>query len=240
VATTKLKMKVLKEIDSNIWVAEQPLKYLGIDVGTRMTVIRSKNDQLSIISPIKINDVIKKQLDEIGIVTNIIAPNLFHYLFASDCKNLFPSATFWADLDLKKKKPELPVDQNFDYKGGKINDHIEYIFFDGFKTITLNGFSPLNEFIFYHGLSKTLILTDTAFNFDESFSFSTKLVAKLIGGYNNLSPSLLEKIATTDKHKIKNTLQKILDWDFDRIIMAHGSIIESNGKEQFIKGFASF
>lgn len=231
---------MLKEIDSNIWVAEQPLKYLGIDVGTRMTVIRSKNNQLSIISPIKINDAIKKQLDEIGIVTNIIAPNLFHYLFAFNCKNLFPTSTFWADLDLKKKKPELPIDKTFDYEGGNLDDHLKYTFFDGFKTITLNGFSPLNEFIFYHVLSKTLILTDTAFNFDENFSFSTKLVFRLIGGYNNLSPSLLEKVATTDKNKIKNTLQKILNWDFDRIIMAHGSIIESNGKEQFIKGFENF
>lgn len=231
---------MLKQIGSDIWVAEQPLKYFGINVGTRMTVIRSENEQLFIISPIKIDAVIKKQLDEIGIVANIIAPNLFHYLFASDCKNLFPRATFWADLDLKKKKPDLAIDKTFDYEGGNLDDHLKYIFFDGFKTITLNGFSPLNEFIFYHVLSKTLILTDTAFNFDDSFSFSTKLVAKLIGGYNNLSPSLLEKIATTDKNKIKNTLRKILDWDFDRIIMAHGSIIESNGKQQFIKGFENF
>lgn len=231
---------MLRQIDSDIWVAEQPLKYGAIDVGTRMTVIRSNNDQLSIISPIKINDAIKKQLDEIGIVTNIIAPNLFHYLFASDCKNLFPDATFWADLGLKKKKPDLPIDKTFDYKGGDLSDHLKYIFFDGFKTITLNGFSPLNEFIFYHVLSRTLILTDTAFNFDDSFSFSTKLVAKLIGSYNNLSSSLLERIATTDKNKIKNTLQKILDWDFDRVIMAHGSIVDSHGKEKLIQGFENF
>ncbi|WP_324281678.1 DUF4336 domain-containing protein [Cyanobacterium aponinum UTEX 3221] len=231
---------MLKQIDSDIWVAEQPLKYLGINVGTRMTVIRSNSDQLSIISPIQINDAIKKQLETIGVVTNIIAPNLFHYLFASDCKNLFPYATFWADLDLKKKKPDLPIDKTFDYQGGNLNDHLKYMFFDGFKTITLNGFSRLNEFIFYHPTSRTLILTDIAFNFDKSFSFSTKLVSRLIGGYNNLSPSLLEKIATTNKNKIKSILHEILDWDFDRVIMAHGSIIESNGKEKLIKGFENF
>jgi hypothetical protein len=231
---------MLKQIDSDIWVAKQPLQYFGLNIGTRMTVIRLANNELVVISPIPVNETIKTQLNEIGIVKNIISPNLFHYLFASDFKNLYSTATFWAGSGLKIKKPNLPIDKNLNDKGGIFGNELEYIFFDGMKTITLSGFDSLNEYIFFHSVSQTLILTDTAFNFDDSFPTVTKLVAKIIGGYNNLSPSLLEKIATTEKDKVKKSVEKVLHWDFKRVIMAHGSIIESNGKEKFKQGYEKF
>ena len=76
--------------------------------------------------------------------------------------------------------------------------------FDGFKVLDLSGPAILNEFVFFHRKSGTLILTDTAFHFDESFSLKTRLAARFLGVYGKLSPSLLEKLATTDKEKVKN------------------------------------
>ena len=58
----------MREIDQDIWVAEQPLQYFGLSVGTRMTVIRLKNRELVVISPIKVNDTIIRQVQEIGTV----------------------------------------------------------------------------------------------------------------------------------------------------------------------------
>lgn len=46
---------MLKEVDTNIWVAEQRLKYWGLEVGTKMTVIRLKNGEIVVISPIKVD-----------------------------------------------------------------------------------------------------------------------------------------------------------------------------------------
>ena len=34
------------KVDTNIWVAKQNLKYWGLEVGTRMTVIRLENGEL--------------------------------------------------------------------------------------------------------------------------------------------------------------------------------------------------
>ncbi len=231
---------MLTKIDSNIWIAQQQLKYLGLEVGTKMTIIRLENDELVVISPIQINDTIQTQLNEIGLVKHIIAPNLFHYLFVSDWKKLFPNAMVWASPDLKAKKPNISIDKNLNYQGGKFNNSLEYLFFDGFKTTTFNGFELLNEFVFFHSLTKTLILTDTAFNIDDSFSPFIQFVARITGDFNHLKPSLLEKIATSDKQKVKTSVTKILEWDFERVIMAHGSIIESNGKQKFKQGYEQF
>ncbi|MBW4663150.1 MAG: DUF4336 domain-containing protein [Chroococcus sp. CMT-3BRIN-NPC107] len=230
---------MLKEIDTDIWVVDAPFKYFGLSVGTRMTVIRL-NNRLAVISPIQLDDGTSQQLNKLGTVNHIIAPNVYHYLFAADFKALYPKATFWATSALKAKKPKLPIDRIIDSDTDNFLSNLQCILFDGLKTIDFNGFNLLNELVFFHPKSRTLILTDTAFNFDDSYPFVTQFVARVIGTYKQLSPSLLEKVASTEKAKIQQAVQKILAWDFDRVIMAHGSIIESQGKQTFKAGYESF
>lgn len=231
---------MLKEIDKNIWVDEQPLRYFGLSVGTRMTVIRLTNGELVVISPIQADNTTIQQLNEIGDVSYIIAPNLYHYLFVSDFKRLYPKAKLWAAAGLEFKRPEIPVDRVRKDDGESFGEEIKYLLFDGFKTFVLSEPCPLNESVFFHPESHTLVLTDTAFHFDESFPWITQLAAKVIGGYKKLSPSLLERFATQDKQKVKQSVQKVLTWDFKRVIMAHGSIVENDAKRQFKEGYEWF
>jgi hypothetical protein len=231
---------MLRAIDQDLWIAEQPLRYLGLSVGTRMTVIRLPTQDLVVISPIQVDSATVSQIAEFGTVRHIIAPNRYHYLFASDFKKLYPNAIFWAAPGLEIKKPDLAIDQAIDRDPKSLWDGLEYVYFDGFRTISLTGFDSLNECVFFHPASHTLILTDTAFHFDESFPALTQFAARVIGGYKNLSPSILEKIATTEKEKVRISVEKVLDWDFERVIVAHGSIIEQNGKEQFKRGYEQF
>ncbi len=231
---------MLREIDRDIWVAEQPLRYLGLNIGTRMTVIRLASRELVVISPVQVSDAIVSQLGELGIVKHFIAPNLYHYLFAANFKTFYPNATFWATPGLEVKKPDLLIDQIIKGDANELWSGIEYIFFDGFRTLGLNGFDSLNECVFFHAASRTLILTDAAFHFDESFPILTQLATKVIGGYKSLSPSLLERVATTEKEKVKKSVKQVLGWDFERVIMAHGSIIEQQGKEKFKQGYEKY
>lgn len=83
-------------------------------------------------------------------------------------------------------------------------------------------------------------MTDTAFYFDETFPMTTKLVSKIMGGYKKLRPSLLEQLATQEKEKVKQSVQKVLRWDFRRVIVAHGSIVEHDAKKQFKEGYEWF
>lgn len=231
---------MLREIDRDIWVAEQPLRYFGLSVGTRMTVIRLANHELVVISPIQVNDTIVSQLSELGTVSHIIAPNLYHYLFAADFKKLYPNAKFWAAPGLEAKKPDLAIDRTIQGEANSLWKGLEYIFFDGFRTLSLRGFDSLNECVFFHAASRTLILTDTAFHFDESFPSITQFASRAIGGYKNLSPSILERVATKDKEKVRTSVEQVLGWDFERVIVAHGSIIETQGKQKFKKGYEQF
>jgi hypothetical protein len=232
--------KMLRKIDESIWVAEQPLRYLGLSIGTRMTVIQLANLELVVISPIQMSDALVRHLNELGTVKHIIAPNLYHYLFAAKFKAIYTQATFWAAPGLALKNPDLPIDRGIRVGANNEWDDLECIFLDGFRTIGFGGFDLLNECVFSHSASRTLIVTDAAIHIDESFPLATQLATRVIGGYKSLGPSLLERIATTEKEKVRRSVEKILDWDFERVVMAHGSIIEQNGKNQFRQGYERF
>ncbi|MBW4510363.1 MAG: DUF4336 domain-containing protein [Scytonematopsis contorta HA4267-MV1] len=231
---------MLRQIDKNIWVAEQPLKYWGIEVGTRMTIIRLITNQLIVISPIQVDKATIDQLDEIGKVSYIIAPNLYHHLFVSEFKSLYPQAKLWVPPKFNLKKPNIPADKIIVEDKGNILEEVDYLLFDGFKIFDLSGPSILNEFVFFHRASQTLILTDTAFHFDDTFSFKTRLAAKFMGAYSKLSPSIFEKLAINEKEKVKKSAQKLLEWNFQRVIMAHGTIVERDGKKMLKEGYEQF
>jgi hypothetical protein len=231
---------MIRELDRDIWVAEQPLRYFGLNVGTRMTIIRLPQGELAVISPIRPTPEMVAQIGKLGEVGHIIAPNLYHYLFAEDFKKLYPQSIFWATSGLKLKKPNYSIDRTIEIDEGVLWDGLEPMFFDGFKTLDLRGFVPLNEWVFFHAATRTLILTDAAFNFDESFPALTQFAARLIGGYKTLSPSLLERVATTEKERVRRSVEKILSWDFERVIMAHGSIVEEKAKPKFKLGYEDF
>lgn len=230
----------LQQIAPNIWSAKQSQNYMGLNVGTRMTVIRLSNQKLAVISAIAPTAELKTELSQLGTMAHIIAPNLFHHLYAESFKACYPDATLWATAGLKEKKPNLPIDKTIQPGNGEWWNDLEAVFFEGLKTLGFNGFNAFNEWVFFHSASRTLILTDVAFHYDASFPFVEQLVARVLGCYKVLSPSLLERVATKDKASIRAAVEKVLVWDFDRVIMAHGRIIESGGKTMFSVGYERF
>ena len=228
---------MLKQIDRHLWVAEQPLKFLGLEVGTKMTVIKLSNGSLVVISPIEINSEIQQQLDTIGTVRYIIAPNLFHYLYLDRVQEIYPQAQTIAPLGLAAKQPDLKIDKVFTQDPIEFDSELEFVLFEGFRVLIPPKVKTVNEIVFYHPASKTLIITDSAFNFDRSFPFVTQLAARVLGSYQVLKPYLLDKIASQDKPKLKQSIDKILAWDFQRVIMAHGTIVEHEAKAQLSAGY---
>lgn len=51
---------------------------------------------------------------------------------------------------------------------------------------------------------------------------------------------MISPIQISEKDSVKQSAKKILDWNFERVIMAHGSIVEHNGKSQFKAGYEAF
>lgn len=229
-------MLFLAEIAPNLWTATQSMRFLGLEVGCRMTVVRLPNDDLVLISPLPLKPSDRARFAALGHVNHLIAPNRFHHLYFGTAQALYPRAQAWGVEGLALKRPDLRFDGTLD-RSGDFAGVLHYLPFRGFASITPKGIQTLHETVFWHQPSNTLILTDIAFNFDDTFPFRSRLAAQVLGSYQTLRPSRLEKWGSFDKEAVEQSIRQVLNWEFDRVIPGHGSIVETHGKTQLQAGY---
>ena len=82
---------------------------------------------------------------------------------------------------------------------------------------------------FRHRASRTLILTDWVFNVARPESLGSRFFFTLTGVLGGLSVSRLIRFLTRDKAAAQRSFGRILQWDFDRIVMAHGDVLDQGG-----------
>jgi hypothetical protein len=59
------------------------------------------------------------------------------------------------------------------------------------------------------------------------------LAMRLMGVHERFGAPRMWKHWVTDRAAFTRSIDHILSWDFDRIVMAHGDIIEDHGRERF-------
>jgi hypothetical protein len=68
----------LEAVDKELWVAETPLRFLGVQLGQRMAVIRLRSQDLLIHSPAPLTDELRCELDELGPVRFVMPASWLH------------------------------------------------------------------------------------------------------------------------------------------------------------------
>jgi hypothetical protein len=213
---------VLRELHpDSLWVAEMPFEMLRLEVGARMTVVRLSDGSILVISPIDLTPQLRTELDALGPVRCIIAPNRFHFLSVSEYSKAFPGAALFI-------APRVEVD---DVKvSGTLNEHAEPLWSDVLDQAVFYGNKMEQEIVFFHKASRTLILTDLCFNVRRATTPLQRVVARLLDINGKFGPSRLFRLTTRDKRTARASRERILRWDFDRVVVAHGDILQSGGK----------
>jgi len=239
-----LESNALHELAPGLWTAvgqadAQIPKFLRkYDFSTRMTVIRLADGGLFLHSPVRLTDGLRAELDEIGAVRAIVAPNKAHHLFVGDYVAAYPEARLYGAVGLQEKRKDLVF-------FGLLGDDPRAEWRGELEQCRVRGAPMLNEVAFYHPATRTLILTDLAFNVPEGHVWGIPLVFKLMGGAGQFGPHRFVRWAIRDQKAARESLGFIMRWDFDRIIVAHGDILETGGRQKlrdaygFILGAAS-
>jgi hypothetical protein len=81
---------VLTPVRPNVWALERPFTWLGIDVGSKATVVRLSDGSLWVHSPIELDADTKAAVDELGPVKFIVTPNYEHMKFAQQESRPWP------------------------------------------------------------------------------------------------------------------------------------------------------
>jgi hypothetical protein len=87
---------------------------------------------------------------------------------------------------------------------------------------------------FLHQPSRTLVLADHLFRFDGSAPLLTRLMARVMGAYERaafMDVPLPGTWLVHDRAALRASIDHVLGWDFDRIVCAHASVVETDGRE---------
>jgi hypothetical protein len=219
-------VQLTEYIKDQIWILEYPVRFGGMDLFGRTTIIKLSNGELIIHDPCRIDDAIKKRIDDLGEVKFIIAPGNFHHLFVTDFQQQYPEAETFICPGLERKRPDIRFDWVL---GNKPDTRWE----DTLDQVLIQGTRVIWEVAFFHKPSQTLILVDLLENIGDDYQhkagiylqFWWRLVFRM---WNNPKAAPEYQMGWGNKKVVKKGLKKILDWNAERVILAHGENIGNN------------
>jgi Domain of unknown function (DUF4336) len=219
----------LSEIAPELWIAEEPLRYLGFEVGRRMAVIRLAGGGLLIHSPARLGAELRAALDELGEVRFVVAASELHgHLYMQQYRDAYPQVKLFAAPGLDRKRKDLRF-------AGLLSGVPEPHWGDDLDQRAFEGWRRLNEIEFFHPKTRTLIAGDLCCNFGP-------LMRLLAQGRirQRLGPPTECRILglLRDRRAVRCSLERILEWDFERVLPGHGEIIHTGGRNAFQKSFA--
>ena len=100
------------------------------------------------------------------------------------------------------------------------------------------GAPAINEVVFLHRSSRTLLLTDLAFNVPSGPGNRARIFHWLVGATGRFGPHRIVRAVIRDREAARRSLATILAWDFDRVIVTHGDVLERGGPAAMRSGFA--
>jgi len=205
-----------------------------------MTIVR-KNGLLTLHSVVPLDDELLKEVNRLGKVSLLLAPNLQHWLFLESWVKAFPNAdiglvpgAFDEDLQKKMKFLEDHQGQVFLLKENLKQDEIQNLSNKtGLHGKLLRG-APLslNEFLFFHSDSGTLIASDSFYGGyadNETPTWFARLWFKLTksGSFRAARLPIYRTsrvISHGDQEQLIESAKEILDgWDVNQITFAHGT-----------------
>lgn len=207
----------LQSITDALWCADATQSLPGgFEMPARMVVIRL-DDGLWIHSPIPIDDTLAAELDALGPVRHLVAPNCFHHLHMAPAAARWPHAKVYAPPGLRSKRPDLRVDVEL-HEGARP-------WRDVLMPLAIAGAPALDEFVFLHQPSASLIVCDLVFNVHEG-KLTTRLVLRMVGVWRRLAQSRIWRRYTKDRGAAARSCERVLEHEFTRVIPSHGRIAE--------------
>ncbi|MDP3277552.1 MAG: DUF4336 domain-containing protein [Deltaproteobacteria bacterium] len=213
----------LETVCDDVWAVGTQLRLSpGFWLPIRATVLRKPEGGLVIHSPIRFDDAVVQEINALGPVEVIVAPSLYHHLFVADAKARWPKARVLAPSTLAAKRKDLVID------GVLTEDALG----EQIRCIAIQGGPMVDEFVFVHRPSKTLLVTDLLFNIHETQGALTPWVLRMMGAWQGTAQSRSWRwLVVKDRAAFAASGQAILREEIQHIVFAHGDVLHHNAKE---------
>jgi hypothetical protein len=169
---------------------------------------------------------LRAAIDALGSVHTIVAPNLLHQRWLGDAKQHYPDAQVLAPSGLREKRPEISIAREL--TSGPVTAEL--------SATLVDGAPKLSELVLFHEPSKTLIVTDLVFNIPEASGMTWLILKVFSRALGRVEQSRLLRMLTKDRGAAGRSLESILRLPFERVVPAHGDVIEADAHAQLAAG----
>jgi hypothetical protein len=213
-----------------IWTTDDPVRIVGMPLRAAMAVVEPRPGRLLLFSPVEMTPERRAAVDRLGEVAHLYAPNTFHHLWMGPWAQAYPRAIVHAPRALRLKRPDLRIDREHDHDPlGDLATALDEVHVDGFV---------MEETALVHRASGTLLVADLVHNIGRPRELWTRIYAGAMGFYGRVALSrALRTLAFRDPVAARASIDRILETQFDRIVVGHGSPIESGGRAAVLAAY---
>jgi hypothetical protein len=232
----------LKPVDEGIWIVDGPIVQMAmygtrIPFTTRMTIVRLGSGGLWCHSPTELTPALKAEIDSLGPVEHLISPNKIHYAHIQSWVEAYPHAIAWASPGVRERAAQQHISATFH---ADLGDEPPPEWTTEIDQLIFRGSRFMDEVVFFHRQSQTLILTDLIENFEPSrVAKGLRWVIRLAGiaDPNGKAPMDLRMTFLGRKAQAREGYQQMLAWAPEKIILAHGRWYPENGTAELKRAF---
>lgn len=195
----------------------------GFYLPVRSTLLRLDDGSLLMISPLRVDDALAARVNALGRVSHIVAPSNLHHLFVGEAAARWPDARVHLPSGLPRKLAK---------RGRTVPPHdtLPAGLPSGVQGVLLDGVPDMDETLFFHAASRTLVVTDLVFHVLAPEGLLTGLILRMVGAHRVLAQSRALRLVTRDREAARASLTQVLALDFTRLVMAHGEVVDVDAK----------
>lgn len=217
-------------VPGSIWVSERPVWFGGVRLRSRTTVVRLPGDALWVHSPGPPTDHLCAALDRLGEVRWIVVPNKFHHLETPATAARYPKAKVVGPKSAIERNPKVSLNVGID-DPAYVEATPELV------PLQLNGVPFLDETVFFHPVSGTLIAADLLISACARDHWSWRLAARVFGRYERVQTPPDVRMKTRANPAVAESIARLQAQPIQRILVAHADPITDRPVEQLAEAW---
>lgn len=210
---------------------DEPLRFIGVECGRRMSVMRLPSGDLLVHSPSLLDPETMAWLSSLGEPRYFVCPSRVHDAHIERAFVAYPNAKVFAPPATSTNYRGLPF-------SGMLGDQPEPAWAEVVDQTVFPWSKGFSEVVMLHKASRSLLLADLCFNVQKDAAIELKALAWVFGIYGKLAPSFDMRFILRDRQTARRVIDHILGWDFDRVIVGHGAIVDTGGHAAFEQAYA--
>lgn len=218
-------------VPESIWVTEHPVWFSGLRQRARTTIVRLTGGALWVHSSGPRTDEVCAALDALGEVRFIVVPNRYHHLQAPATAARYPNALVVGPKSAVVRNPRVSLNLGVDDPA-----YIEAT--PELTPIPLGGVPFLDETVFFHQASGSLIAADLLMSACARDHWTSRVVGRVLGHYGKVRTPPDVRWNTRANAEVVASIEQMRALPLNRILVAHADPITDQPAEQLARAWS--